>query len=51
MISRLNDIFVVSVSFLFSCFSFLSGFLVLIFHSIIYRFNDKIYRLNEILVV
>ena len=30
MINRLNDIFVVTISFLFSCFNFLFGFLVLI---------------------
>ena len=45
--NRLNDIFVVSISFLyflikcpfwFSCFNF---------HSILYRFNDLLYRLND----
>ena len=46
---RLNDIFIVSISFLFfldlisilfSCFNF---------HSILYRFNDLSYRLNDII--
>ena len=47
--SRLNDIFVVSISFLyflikcpfwFSCFNF---------HSILYRLNVLLYRLNDII--
>ena len=49
--SRLNDIFVVSISFpyflikcpfWFSCFNF---------HYILYRFNGLLYRLNDIFVV
>ena len=47
--SRLNEIFIVSISFLFflnlisilfSCFNF---------HSILYRFNELLYRLNDII--
>ena len=46
--SRLNDMFVVTISFLyfltcpfwFSCFNF---------HSILYRFNDLLYRLYDII--
>ena len=49
MRSRLNDIFIVSISFLYflikcpfcsSCFNF---------HSILYRFNGLVYRLNDII--
>ena len=46
MISRLNGIFVVSISFLFYLFQF-----PFYFHYIIFRFNDIIFRLNDIIVV
>ena len=47
--SRLNDIFVVSISFLnflIQCPFWFSSFN---FHSILNRFNDLIYRLNDII--
>ena len=47
--SRLNDIFVVSISFLFFLIYFPFSFSCFNFHSIFYRFNDLFYRLNDII--
>ena len=44
--SRLNDIFVVSISFLVFLIKFPFCFSCFNFHSILYRFNDLLYRLN-----
>ena len=48
-ISRLNDIFIVSISFLFFLIKFLFCFSCFNSHSILYRFNDLFYRLNDII--
>ena len=47
--SRLNDIFIVSISLLFFLIKFPFCFSCFNFHSILYRFNDLSYRLNDII--
>ena len=47
--SRLNDIFVVSISFLFFLIKFSFCFSCFNFHSILYRFDDLLNRLNDII--
>ena len=47
--SRLDDIFIVSISFLFFLIKLPFYFSCFNFHSILYRFNDLLYRLNDII--
>ena len=49
MRSCLNDIFVVSISFLYFLISCPFWFSCFNFHSILYRFDDLFYRLNDII--